>query len=259
MLKVDRFSSDNTGKDIFGGFMINFKGLFALCLGVVSLVGCGPTSNTNQTASTDSKGLGPDLEYSDEMASFGLAGMGDRICRLNYSLVKKDNKGNYSVVGQSSQTDNTARTGFGRGCLNYCVAAFDELMKANAATGTEVLVRSCQFAETAAPAVSKFNTTMDSCKVIQADQVVIFAENKTRAECVTECQNREATNPGRRCEWGAEVLRAHPVNQCVIRGAAGKVHYQQSTTRFSCRTECAARATTNPNRSCLWGGENVKQ
>lgn len=239
--------------------MIRFKNFSALCLGVIALVSCGPTGNMNQAASTESKPAAGEREFADEAASLGLTGQGDRICRLDYSLVKKDAKGNYSVVGQSSATDNTPRTGFGRGCLNYCVAAFNDLMKTNQPNGVEILVRSCQFALTAQPAVSKFNSTVDSCKVIQADQKVIFAESKTRAECVTECANREATNPGRRCEWGAEVLRAHPVNQCVIRGAAGRLHYQQSTTRFNCRTECAARAGTNPNRSCLWGAENVKQ
>jgi hypothetical protein len=87
---------------------------------------------------------------------------------------------------------------------------------------------------------------------------VIFAEPKTRTDCVSECSKREQSNPGRRCEWGAEVIRQHPMNQCIIRGAAGKLHYQQTVTRFQCRMECQARKDTNPNRSCLWGGENVK-
>jgi hypothetical protein len=239
--------------------MINFVRITALCLGVIAAVSCGPTGNMNQTASTETKLAAEELEFADESATLGLAGQGDRICRLNYQFVRKDAVGNYSIVGSGSTSDGTPRSGFGRGCLNYCVSAFDSLMTANQPNGIEILVNSCQFAQTSQPAVSRYNTTLASCKVVQADQKVIFAESKTRADCASECAKFETTNPGRRCEWGAEVLRAHPVNQCVIRGGAGRLLYQASTTRFSCRTECSARATTNPNRSCLWGGENVKQ
>ena len=189
----------------------------------------------------------------------GLAGMGDRICRLNFDLVKKDAAGNYSVVGNGTNTDNLSRTGFGRGCLNFCVAAFDELMKVNKPNGIEILVKDCSFGQTATPAISTFQSTLKSCKVIQADQKVILAASKTRQECLTECSNREQTNPGRRCEWGTEVLRAHPLNQCVIRGGAGKMLFQGSVTRFNCSTECKARSQTNPLRTCNWGAENVKQ
>lgn len=240
--------------------MLKFSKISALCLGFAGLViSCGPTGNMNQTASTESNLADSEAFSSEESATLGLAGQGDRICRLDYSFVKKDAKGNYSKVGDGSTTDNLPRTGFGRGCLNFCVATFDELMKNNQPNGVEILIKGCQFAQTATPAASKFQTTLDACKVVQADQKVIFAENKTRAECVTECAKFEGTNPSRRCEWGAEVLRAHPLNACNIRGAAGKQLYQANVTRFQCRMECKARAQTNPNRSCLWGGENVKE
>jgi hypothetical protein len=235
--------------------------LCGLVAGGITIVACGPTSNNNQTASAESAKMQiqEDDDSVEESASLGLAGTGDRICKLSYELVKKDAAGNYSVSASGVQTDNLNRTGFGRGCLNFCVAAFDELMKVNKPNGIEILVKACSFAETATPAVAVFQSTLNSCKVIQADQKVILAVQKNRQECVTECNNRETTNPGRRCEWGTEILRAHPLNQCVIRGGAGKMLFQGSVTRFNCSTECKARTTSNPLRTCLWGGENVKQ
>jgi hypothetical protein len=225
----------------------------------LSFSACGPTSNSNQTASVSTNLAEEDGILKEESANLGLAGTGDRICRLNFDLVKKDANGNYSVSGSGSTTDNLPRTGFGRGCLEFCVASFDELMKVNKPNGIEILVKGCLFAETATPAISKFQSTLNSCKILQADQKVLLAASKTRPDCVTECGKLETSNPGRRCEWGTEVLRAHPVNQCAIRGGAGKMLFEGSIPRFNCSMECKARAQTNPLRTCLWGGQNVKQ
>jgi hypothetical protein len=93
---------------------------------------------------------------------------------------------------------------------------------------------------------------------VQADQTVIFAESRTRNACVTECEAKATSNPSRRCEWGEETLRAHPSNTCSIRRKNGSVLFEASNTRFHCRMECKARETSNPERTCVWGGENIK-
>lgn len=264
------------------------------CLFVAQIVSCGPTANKNQhsaeTHAASAKSLSDDWNE-EEQAPLSLTGLGDRVCRLNYSFVKKSADGNYSVVGDGSTSDGLPRGGYGRGCINFCLVTFDELAKNNAPNGIEILVKGCQFVAPAAaasaqaapsasastataesknaasaaqaaaappPVVNEFQTKKEACKVVQVDQVVIFAEQRTRSECAAVCDSRAQTNPQRRCEWGTEVLRQHPTNQCILRGGAGKLLYQQTVTRFQCRMECKARETTNPNRSCLWGGENVK-
>jgi|GEM_PF-733538 len=256
---------------------------FAFALALTSLAACGPTSNTN--TSTNSLSAKEEAMLDEDVsAPLGLQGLGDRFCRLNFSFVKKDAGGNFSVVGSGTTTDGVARTGFGVGCVQFCAKALNELISVNEKNGISVLMKGCQFAEpaaaaaaapaapmptpeaakgaaaapAAAQAAAQAAAKMDACKIVQADQVVIFAEQRSRAECASECSAKEQSNPGRRCEWGSEVLRQHPVNQCIIRGQAGKLHYQQTVTRFQCRMECAAREQTNPFRSCLWGGEDIK-
>ncbi|NBX18770.1 MAG: hypothetical protein EBR09_15560, partial [Proteobacteria bacterium] len=93
--------------------------LCGLVAGGITIVACGPTSNNNQTASAESAKMQiqEDDDSVEESASLGLAGTGDRICKLSYELVKKDAAGNYSVSASGVQTDNLNRTGFGRGCL----------------------------------------------------------------------------------------------------------------------------------------------
>jgi hypothetical protein len=278
----------------FGGIMLKFVRTLSACVFVAQIVSCGPTANKNKPAVGTHVNAANSLSddwSEEEQAPLGLTGLGDRVCRLNYSFVKKSADGNYSVVGEGSTSDGVPRGGYGRGCINFCLVTFDELAKNNAPNGIEILVKGCQFVASAAaassqdaptttaspvaaesknaaaavqaaaapsPAANEFQTKKESCKVVQVDQVVIFAEQRTRSECAAECDSRAQTNPQRRCEWGTEVLRQHPTNQCIVRGGAGKLLYQQTVTRFQCRMECKARETTNPNRSCLWGGENVK-
>ncbi|MEY4064703.1 MAG: hypothetical protein RIR26_911 [Pseudomonadota bacterium] len=274
--------------------MLKFLRTLSACLFVAQIVSCGPTANKNhlnaETHTASAKSSSDDLNE-EEQAPLGLTGLADRVCRLNYSFVKKSADGNYSVVGDGSTSDGVPRGGYGRGCINFCLVTFDELTKNNAPNGVEILVKGCQFVTGAAPAsaqaapsssaipakaesknaaaaaqaaaapspaATEFQSKKEACKVVQVDQVVIFAEQRTRSECASECDSRAQTNPQRRCEWGTEVLRQHPTNQCILRGGAGKLLYQQTVTRFQCRMECKARETTNPNRSCLWGGENVK-
>lgn len=121
--------------------MIRLSGISALCFGLFGIVfSCGPTGNFNQTSSADDNRASRDAFADEDSKTLGLAGQGDRICRLNYSFVKKDAIGNYSVVGEGSTSDNLPRAGFGRGCLNFCVAAFDGLMRNNQPNGTEILI-----------------------------------------------------------------------------------------------------------------------
>ncbi|MEN9825227.1 MAG: hypothetical protein RI953_972 [Pseudomonadota bacterium] len=283
--------------------------LAASVFAVFGIAACGPTANLNEVATVSMSAQS--MLDEDEIAPLGLTGLGDRVCRLSFSFVKKDAAGNYSVVGDGTTTDGLARTGFGRGCVNFCLTTFDELMKVNAANNVQILVKSCQFADMAssasapqpAPSATPVSSASASptpppasapqtaptsassatatptaaataspkptatvvaaaeekrCKIEGGAGDLLFAEKKSRADCVTECSKRDASNPQRSCEWGSEVLRKHPKNQCIIRGGAGKQLYQQSTTRFQCRMECSSRSQSNPNRSCLWGGENVK-
>ncbi|MFZ9520455.1 MAG: hypothetical protein ACO3A4_08260 [Silvanigrellaceae bacterium] len=276
-------------------FALASSGLAITLLAGVGVVSCGPTSNLNQVATVSTSESS--LLDEDEAAPLGLAGLGDRVCRLDFSFVKKDAAGNYSAVGLGTTTDGVSRTGFGRGCVNFCLTTFDELMKANAANNIQVLVNACRFAEmapvesmpapdaspapaataaaTAAPEASPAPTataaatpmpaatvaaasTSKRCEVEGGAGNLLYFEVVPRAKCLAECNEREQSNPQRKCSWGSEVLRAHPKNQCIIKGGAGKQLYSQSTTRFNCRMECESRKQTNPNRTCTWGGENVK-
>lgn len=108
------------------------------------------------------------------------------------------------------------------------------------------------------PSQPPFVTKTEICKIVQVDQKVIFAEPRTRAECIAACGANEQSNPARRCEWGEETLRAHPTNICSIRRKNGVELFESINTRFQCRMECRARETTNPESSCVWGGENIK-
>lgn len=230
------------------------------------------------------------------LAPLALTGLGDRLCSLRFWIVKKEADGNFKRIGASQFGDPSPREGFGRGCLQFCLTAFDQMRAVNKKDGNEILIHSCSFSRasgaaqpavtspapsaTPTPAASPSPTTqattpataspslppgvienqnrVEACKVVQAGQKVIFAEQRERAECVAECKARETSNPSHRCEWGDEVLRQHQQNVCTVRGDGGKLLFQNNVTRFHCRVECKARETTNPNRSCIWGGEDIK-
>jgi hypothetical protein len=292
----------------------------ALCIvsGLFAAVACGPTGNTNlNAANTNAIEL---TNGEDDAAPLGLAGVGDRVCRLNFAFLSKDAAGMHTVLGEFTHTDGVKRTGYGAGCLQFCAASFEELRKVNEPNGKHVFVKSCQFAEFDAPAGAEpapavgaapapadqaaaggaapapadqaaaggaapapvaapapapapagvggypmpkpapVQTKQDEkrCKIEAGSGEVLFSERLTRLNCASECQKRDQTNPQRECEWGSEKLRAHPKNVCSIVGGAGKKLYRESTIRFVCRMECKAREQSNPNRSCLWGAENVK-
>jgi hypothetical protein len=285
-------------------------------------VACGPTGNTNLlSANTSAIEL---TNGEDDAAPLGLAGVGDRVCRLNFSFLTKDAAGMHTLLGDATISDNVKRTGYGAGCLQFCSAAFDELRKMNEPNGKHVFVKSCQFAEFpavagadpapavgadpapapapapdqgaaggAAPAPASTPNPVGAggavpapvaspapaggggypmpqpppvqakkdekrCKIEAGSGEVLFSERLTRINCANECQKRDQTNPQRECEWGSEKLRAHPKNVCSIVGGAGKKLYRESTIRFVCRMECKSREQSNPNRSCLWGAENIK-
>ena len=86
----------------------------------------------------------------------------------------------------------------------------------------------------------------------------LMSELLTRNACFQACDARESLNPGRICRWGGETLRDRPISRCSIIGGGGAHLHISDANRCSCAQECEARANSNPNRTCLWGGENLR-
>lgn len=213
--------------------------------------------------------LGAEGLDEDLSAPLSLAGLGDRVCKLHYSFVKKKGT-DFEVIAEDSISDNAKRSGFGRGCMNFCIATFDALRAENEKKGVSVLIKNCKFTgnpvavakavDPIAPVAAPVNVAdLDKgiCKILGGAHNLLYNENVTENKCKTECDLRNEANPQRRCEYKGKVFRKHPKATCSIVGRAGKIHYQNDVRRFICRSECNARELTNPYRTCLWGTEVV--
>ncbi|MEN9825031.1 MAG: hypothetical protein RI953_776 [Pseudomonadota bacterium] len=95
------------------------------------------------------------------------------------------------------------------------------------------------------------------CLVAQVDGVKLFSGNLKRSDCVDKCAVYETSNPGRSCSHGGSLFRSAPTNICEIVGAGGVVKFSAQSIRKACAQECSKYA--NPARTCLWGGQSVKQ
>lgn len=96
------------------------------------------------------------------------------------------------------------------------------------------------------------------CKVIGGALDVQFEANITKASCESECNNREATSPQRKCEFNGSVFRDHPKKQCLIVGRSGKVKYDMVVRRNICGKQCSSMETDHPFRKCTWGPEVMR-
>lgn len=96
-----------------------------------------------------------------------------------------------------------------------------------------------------------------ACRVAQVDGVQLYMGSLKLSDCITKCGEFETTNPGRSCTFNGGAFRSAPTNICQIIGAGGVVRFSAQTIRKSCAQECTKYA--NPGRTCIWGGQSVKQ
>lgn len=230
------------------------------------MISCAGEDITNIRTEYDSALLDADGVDEEAAAPMYLTGLGDRICELKFDYVKKKGA-DFEVVASDKVSDNAARSGFGRGCLNFCIASFDALRKENTKNNVSILVKSCKFSDNAdkvaagigkplSPVASKdlADKNRGVCKVVGSAGVIHFMNNAlTKAECKAECSSRDATNPHRKCEFKGDVFHKYPKKYCEIKGSGGKLHYGKNVRQFICRSECAARDKTNPQRQCKFG------
>ena len=251
--------------------------LFAILSAAVFFVGCQGETVTELRTEINPALLGAQGIDEELSAPMFLAGLGDRVCVLNYSYVKKKGT-DFELIAEDKVTDNAKRPGFGRGCMNFCIAAFDELRKKNEEKGLSVLIRNCKFSgneakvakatdpllskeEAAATAVASEDIATAKrgfCKIVGGAHNLLYGEISSEDDCKMQCDMRNESNPQRRCSWKDNVFHKHPKEFCTIQGIAGKVHYNKKVRRFICRSECNAREVSNPYRSCKWGSELLR-
>lgn len=213
--------------------------------------------------------LGAEGLDEEESAPLMLTGLGDRVCILRYAYVEKKGT-DFEVIANDSVSDNSKRPGFGRGCMNFCVASFDALREKNEAEGRSILIRNCVFSANEEKvekadqpmqkeAVKEFEDAKNGmCKIVGGAHNLILGEIMKEDACKAECDSREQANPQRRCSFKGEVFRKHPKKFCTIQGIAGKIHYNKKVRKFICRAECKAREVSNPKRSCEWGDDLLR-
>jgi hypothetical protein len=258
----------------FSGFS-----LFVVVSALLVMVGCQGQEPSSIRTVVNPALLGAQGIDEELSAPLSLAGLGDRVCVLKYSFVKKKGA-DFDLIANDQLSDNSKRAGFGRGCMNFCIAAFDQLREKNEEEkkGISVLIRSCKFtgndariasatsplipvAGAASAAVASEDVATSKrgfCKIVGGAHKLLLGEIALEDECKTQCDLRSESNPNRRCAWKDNVFRKHPKNFCTIQGSGGKIHYNKKVRKFICRSECKAREVSNPQRSCEWGDELLR-
>lgn len=262
--------------------MTNLLKKFSGLLFVASIMAaCQGEQIVDDMRTVQATGYVEDTNIEDlEIAPMYLAGLGERVCKLSYSYVKKDASGNFSKIVDHEVSDNITRSGFGRGCLNWCVSAFDQLKTANAGK-RNILIKNCKFTgnkdivanvSTTSPAPDVLDkakpefkeakmAAIGVCKVIGgAGNLISKLKDVDKPTCKTECKSKNATNPERRCEFKGEIFRAHPKKYCEVRGLSGKLHFDANLKRFDCRASCKewVKGKGKAKAQCKWGNEILR-
>lgn len=110
--------------------------------------------------------------------------------------------------------------------------------------------RSCTFgSEVLAPVLS------GECLILGGCGLELYrSPSGVCVDCKSQCDARSA-NVHRQCTWSGELIVAHPTARCLILGGAGATLYDATGIKCDCIDECAARAVSNPARTCRWGSE----